>query len=199
MTDTGAERDDELRTAPESTSPLADDASVDDLRAEVARLESEVDSARESAESRLNDLKRVSADFINYKRRTEAEQVDKAKFANAMLILKLLPVLDDLERAIDSVGPNLAGLQWVQGINLIARKMRSTLEAEGVTTIEALGEEFDPRVHEAVQYEDAGPDEAGKVVAVYQTGYKLHDRIIRPAMVKVGKEAEPAGEPVGES
>jgi molecular chaperone GrpE len=156
-------------------------------RDEVSALGQELVAERQRAETYLNDLKRVQADFINFKRRSENEQVEKARFANARLILNILPVLDDLERALDSAGPNLAGLHWVQGINLISRKLRSTLESEGISKIEALGQEFDPRYHEAVVYEESRPEDAGKVIDVLQTGYTLHDRVIRPAIVKVGK------------
>jgi molecular chaperone GrpE len=154
---------------------------------EGSALQADLEAERQRAQSYLNDLKRVQADFINYKRRTENEQVERAKFASARLILNILPVLDDLERALDSAGPNLAGLHWVQGINLIARKLRGTLEAEGLSTIEALGEDFDPHFHEAVIHEESKPEDVGKVTDVLQTGYKLHDRVIRPAIVKVGK------------
>ncbi len=147
----------------------------------------QLEEERKRAEAYLKDLQRERAEFINYKRRTEQEKVEQAKFANSMLILKLLPVLDDLERAVDSVGPELAGLNWVQGVVMIARKLRSTLEAEGLTQIQAYGAEFDPSMHEAVLHEEAAPELDGKVVGVLQQGYKLHDRVIRPAMVKVGR------------
>ncbi len=152
-------------------------------------LAKQLEEERGRAEAYLKDLQRERAEFINYKRRTEQEKAEQAKFANSMLILKMLPVLDDLERAVDSVGPELAGLNWVQGIVMIARKLRSTLEAEGLSQIEAYGADFDPTLHEAVLHEEAPPEMDGKVVGVLQQGYKLNDRVIRPAMVKVGRGA----------
>lgn len=154
---------------------------------ETQSLLSQVEEERKKAEAYLRDLQRERAEFINYKRRTEQEKVEQAKFANSMLILKLLPVLDDLERAVDSVGPELAGLNWVQGVVMIARKLRSTLEAEGLTQMQAFGADFDPTMHEAVVHEETSPEMDGKVVGVLQQGYKLNDRVIRPAMVKVGR------------
>lgn len=168
--------------------PPADDQSLlRQLEEERARAEEE----KKKAEQYLKDLQRERAEFINYKRRSGIEKAEQGKFANSMLILKLLPVLDDLQRAIDSVGPELAGLNWVQGITLIARKLRAVLEAEGLTEIAAYGAAFDPNLHEAVLHEEVGAESDGKVVAVLQPGYKLHDRVIRPAMVTVGRA--PAG------
>ncbi|HUE75850.1 MAG TPA: nucleotide exchange factor GrpE [Chloroflexota bacterium] len=179
--------------ADERASAEAPDAFEGMPEDEAPTLQSELQAEREKAQSYLNDLKRVQADFINFKRRTEQDQVERAKLASARLILNILPVLDDLERALESAGPNLAGLHWVQGINLIARKLRGTLEAEGLSSIEALGEEFDPHVHEAVIHEESRSEDAGKVIDVLQAGYKLHDRVIRPAIVKVGKASSDAG------
>ena len=150
------------------------------LEIERARAEEE----RRKTEEYLRDLQRIQADFINYKRRMEQEKAEQVKFANAMLILKLLPVLDDIERAVDTVQPELAGLNWVQGIALIERKFRSLLESEGLSPIPALGTPFDPNLHEAVVFEEGDEDEP-VVVSVFQKGYKLGNRVIRPAMVKV--------------
>jgi molecular chaperone GrpE len=100
-----------------------------------------------------------------------------------MLIVNLLPVLDDLERALSSVSAKLAGLTWVDGIRLIHRKLKAVLEAQGLSEIHAEGQDFDPNLHEAVLHEEG---EEGKVTAELQKGYKLYDRVIRPAMVAVG-------------
>ncbi len=135
------------------------------------------------AEGYLANWQRAQADFINYKRRTEQEKEEISKFANSILMLNLLPVLDDLERAFMSIPPRLAKLSWVDGIGLIERKLRASLEALGLSEIKALGEPFDPHLHEAVR-EDKGID--GVVIEELQKGYKLHDRVIRPTMVVVG-------------
>ena len=126
---------------------------------------------------------RAAADYQNYKRRVEEERSETARFANAALIINLLPLIDDLERALQNVDTHLAGLTWVDGIRLIHRKFQAVLEMAGVQEIEADGETFDPSQHEAVSQ---GPGEENKVIAVVQKGYRLGDRVIRPAMVVVG-------------
>ncbi len=143
------------------------------------------------AESYLANWQRSQADFINYKRRGEQEREDITKFANSALVLNLLPVLDDLERAFAYIPPNLAKRSWVDGMRLIERKLRATLEAQGLSPINALGEPFDPHLHEAVR-QDKGKE--GIVVEEVQKGYKFRDRVIRPTRVVVGNgkgETEP--------
>ena len=105
----------------------------------------------------------------------------------------ILPLLDDLERALQSVDVRLAGLTWVDGVRLIHRKFQAVLEISGVQEIEADGATFDPTLHEAVMF---GEGEEGKVISVVQKGYTLNGRVLRPAMVVVGKGTEGArGEP----
>jgi molecular chaperone GrpE len=156
-----------------------------DLEAGLTETENKLQQALQQAEEYKNLLQRVQADFVNYKRRVEQERAEQSKFASSMLIVKLLPSLDDLERAADTVSAELAGLDWVQGVLLIARKLRTVVEEEGLTKIEALNEEFDPRLHEAVVFEEGKGDDKDRVVAVLQNGYKLHDRVIKPAIVNV--------------
>ena len=138
---------------------------------------------RERAEQNYKNWQRSAADFINYKRRVEEERAEHARMANAAMVINILPVYDDLERAIATVDAHLAGLNWVQGIDAIYRKFGRLLDAMGVKPIEAEGERFDPAQHEAVGRQ---PGEDGKVLYVVQEGYKLGDRVIRPAMVIVG-------------
>lgn len=135
------------------------------------------------SEKYLSNWQRSQADFANYKRRTEQERGDVIKLANAGLILNLLSVVDDLERALDHVSGKLAASKWVDGITLIYRKFMSILEASGVSEIKALGEQFDPCRHEAAAHIDG---EEGKIVTVIQKGYMMNDRVLRPAMVGVG-------------
>ena len=139
---------------------------------------------QEKAEKYLANWQRAQADFANYKKRIEQERAESAKFANAMLMTSLLDVLDDLERALDNIDPELAGFNWVDGINLIYRKFKSTMEGQGLSQIETKGKDFDPNFHQAVLHEKG---EEGKITEELQKGYMLHDRLLRPAMVKVGK------------
>ena len=140
------------------------------------------------AEDYLVNWQRTQADFINYKRRSEQEREELGKYANASLILSLLPVLDDLERAFTShPSKKPARSGWLDGFKLIESKFRASLEAQGLTALKALGEPFNPNFHEAVR-EDAGKE--GVVIKELQKGYMLHDKLLRPAQVVVGNGAE---------
>ena len=143
------------------------------------------------AETHLANWQRAEADLANYKKRADQERQELSTFANAMLVSGLLPVLDDMERAFDTVDVKLAGLTWVEGLKLIYRKLQLILETQGLSTINTVGETFDPKVHEAV-LETEG--EEGKVVGELQKGYRFRDRVIRPAMVKVGRGKRPGQE-----
>jgi molecular chaperone GrpE len=154
---------------------------------DIETLKEALTEAEAKAEANLAGWQRAQADFINYKKRSEQEKGEIGKFANSVLILNLLPVLDDLERAFASMPPRLAKLSWVDGIRLIERKLRAVLEAQGLSPIKALGESFDPRFHEAVR-QDKGKE--GIVIEEVQKGYTLNDRVIRPTMVVVGNGEE---------
>jgi molecular chaperone GrpE len=162
----------------------------------LASLKKALEEEKVKTGDYLANWQRSQADFINYKRRTEQEREEVVKFANATLMLSLLPVLDDLERALENVSDKLAGMTWVEGVELIYRKLRAILEASGLSEIKAVGETFDPNLHEAVM--EVEGDE-GKVVEELQKGYKLHDRVLRPTMVKVGRGRgqKPAPEEAG--
>ncbi|MBE0415781.1 MAG: nucleotide exchange factor GrpE [Dehalococcoidia bacterium] len=154
---------------------------------DVESLKKALTEEKARAEDYLANWQRAQADFINFKRRTEQERNEMARFANATLLVNLLPVLDDLERALENVSAKLAGFTWVDGIALIYRKLQTTLERHGLTEIKALGETFDPNLHEAVLY---GDGDEGRVIEELQKGYRLHDRVLRPTLVKVGKGKE---------
>lgn len=135
-----------------------------------------------------SDLQRVAADFANYRRRNEAERAEFAKFAKADLIAKLLDVLDGYDRALATVPEDLRGQPWVEGMWLVERKLRSILESEGLTPVDSVGKAFDPYIHEAIAHVES-PEPEGTVVDEVQKAYRLHDRVIRPALVTVAKGA----------
>ena len=139
---------------------------------------------KERAESYFASWQRAAADYQNYKRRVEQEREDIGRLANAALIINLLPLIDDMERALENVDSHLAGLTWLDGVRLIHRKFQALLEMNGVTEIEADGQQFDPNVHEAVMF---GEGEEGKVISVVQKGYRLGGRVLRPSLVVVGQ------------
>ncbi len=149
-------------------------------------LEAQLAAEKERAQSYLGSWQRAAADYQNFKRRVEQEREEVARLASAAFIINLLPVIDDLERALQSVDAHLVGLTWVDGVRLIHRKFVSLLELSDVEEIAAEGEAFDPTLHEAVMF---GEGEEGKVLSVVQRGFKLGGRVLRPTMVVVGGKA----------
>ena len=149
---------------------------------------------KKKAEDYLAKWQRTQADFINLKRRNEQEKGEIFKIANAELALSILPVLDDLTRALEHINGPTVEDSWVEGIRLIERKLKASLESQGVREIKALGEKFDPNLHEAAMH-NKGPE--GMVIQEIQKGYMLHDRVIRPSMVLVGNGETGPGDEVG--
>ncbi len=167
------------------------DASPKALLEQLEQLREQLSLAEQQAGESRAGWQRAAADFQNYKRRTEQERDATLGLANEMLLLKLVSVVDDFDRALASMPPELGSLGWVEGIWLVERKFRALLESEGVTAIDAQGKRFDPREHEAVVSEQTAdlPDET--VIAELQKGYRIRDRVLRPALVSVARN--PAG------
>jgi molecular chaperone GrpE len=151
--------------------------------ASVESLEQALAAEKKKAEEYLASWQRAQADFINYKRRTEQERQEFNSFANANLILGLLPVVDDLERALNAIPEEFSGDDWVEGVKLVERKFKTVLEGQGVKPILSLGMAFDPNFHEALR-QDKGQE--GMVIGELQKGYMLNDKLLRPARVVVG-------------
>jgi molecular chaperone GrpE len=160
-----------------------------------ASLEERLAKAEADAQKYLDNWRRAEADFQNFKKRSEQERDELRRFSSGALIINLLPIVDDFERAFSSIDSHLAGLTWLDGMRLIYRKLVMLLENAGVKPIPAEGQPFDPRVHEAVAHVDG---EEGKVLSEVQRGYMLHDRVLRPAMVVVGKGTGDRGQGTGE-
>lgn len=176
---------------PEAQTEVAED--IDSLREALNEEKSKV-------EKYLANWQRTEADLSNYRKRTEQERGEIAQFANTAFILNLLPILDDLERAFNTIPDKLDQLTWVDGIRLIWRKLWVALEAQGVSEVKTMGERFDPAIHEAVHQ---GDGEEGEIIEELQKGYKLRDRLIRPSLVVVGggrggEDIEEEGEEEGE-
>ncbi len=150
----------------------------------IEDLERVLEQTREQSDEHLRALQRSAADFANYRRRVEEEREGLSQFSNALLIGKLLAVLDDFDRALENV-PKDIHEGWVDGVRLVERKLRSLLEAEGVTQIEALGRPFDPNLHEAVVHEETADHPDNQVIGELQRGYRLRDRVLRPSLVRV--------------
>ena len=146
-------------------------------------LEPVLSEEKKKAEEYLANWQRAQADFINYKRRTEQERQEFNSFANANLIRGLLPVLDDLELALNAIPEEFTNHDWVEGVRMVERKFKTSLEGQGVKPIKALGETYDPNFHEALKH-DKGQE--GIVIKEFQKGYMLYDKLLRPSRVSVG-------------
>lgn len=172
----------EERIAELDTSPAR-------LTAELDQLRSALEAAQQEAAENKAAWQRSAADFSNYKRRTEQEREAIVGLANEVLLAKLLAIVDDFDRAIANMPPELRDVSWVGGISAIDRKLDQLLESEGLTPIEALGKQFDPHEHEAIAQEDRPGVPEGTVIAELQKGYRLRDRVLRPAMVAVARHS----------
>lgn len=170
----------EERIAEIDTSPQALVAQLDDLRAQLLAAEQEAVDSKAA-------WQRSAADFSNYRRRTEQDREQMVGLANEVLLAKLLTIVDDFDRAVANMPPELQHLGWVGGIVAIDRKLRLLLDSEGLTPIEALGKPFDPHEHEAIVQEDRPDVPEGTVTAELQRGYRIRDRVLRPAMVAVAR------------
>jgi molecular chaperone GrpE len=148
-------------------------------------LEQKLTDEQQKAGEYLNLLQRTQADFINYRRRSTQEMSEGKTTAQMAMLGELLPVLDDLGRALASTPPELVNHPWVQGIALVSKRLTSTLEQMGIRRIGLPGEQFDPRVHEAVTVEPRADTPEGTIMHVLRQGYTLGERVIRPAQVVV--------------
>lgn len=142
-------------------------------------------SARKEAAEFKEGWLRERADFNNYKKRVEGQMKDLRDSAAVEAMLTLLPIIDDFERAMANVPPELKDHAWMNGVGGIHRKFQKTLEEKGVTVLDPVGEVFDPNRHEAVSTEASSEVESGHVIATLQKGYVRGDRVLRPAIVKI--------------
>lgn len=164
---------------------------LEEEREELEGLQEELERAKAQAAEYLEGWQRAQAEFSNYKKRQEAERAGMITRANATLLYKLLPVVDDFERALATQPASLSQLTWCEGIFLIKHKLNAILESEGVKLIKTEGQVFDPCYHEAVTYEEVAGYEEGQIIGEVQRGYILGERVLRPALVRVAKALEP--------
>lgn len=149
----------------------------------AAATHAELEAITADRDRYLDQLQRTTAEYANYRRRTEQDRERQRLAANEQLLREFVPVLDDFQRGLHSVPDTDETASMISGLRLVEQKFLNTLRKHGVAPVEALGEPFDPSLHEAVEMDPAGGD---TVVAVYQPGYRLGDGVLRPAMVKVG-------------
>jgi molecular chaperone GrpE len=167
------------------------DVSPTKLLADLDALRAERDAATRQADEYLTALQRERAEFQNFRRRTAEERERELGFASEDLIRKVLTLADDFDRAIEARPESIAGDPWFEGVSAIDRKLRTLLESEGVSAIDAdPGTAFDPREHDAIVNVPGSGRPEGEIVELVRRGYRLGDRVIRPALVAVA-----AGDP----
>lgn len=178
---------------------LSEEASSEEDAAgrELARLSADLSAAGEALAAKDEELQQVRealararADFSNFRRRTQQEQEEQAKFATALLVAEFLPILDNFERALETIPGELRFFSWLQGVDLVHQMARNVLEKRGLEPIDTHEKPFDPNYHEVVMRE--GEDDGSDVVVLeeLQKGYVMHDRVLRPSLVKVGPPQE---------
>ncbi|SDM83001.1 molecular chaperone GrpE [Fictibacillus solisalsi] len=159
--------------AAESSEPVVEDSRIAQLEASLSETE--------------NRLLRVQADFENFKRRTREDQAAQLKYKSQSLITQLLPALDNFERAMDVKVEDAQASSVLQGVEMVYRQLLEAMKSEGLEVIESEGAAFDPNLHQAVMQVQDEEYESNVIVETLQKGYKLKDRVIRPAMVKVNQ------------
>jgi molecular chaperone GrpE len=177
----------------EEAAEAAEAAEAEEVAEEVAgavaedAIAADLAKARAEAESYLDDLRRLQADFDNYRKRTLREQTARAASASQALVTRLLPVLDNFELAVSAAEQSRDFDRMLKGVEMVFGELRLALEGEGLVKIEAEGKPFDPERHEAVIAVEEEDTEPGMVVDIVRAGYELRGKVLRPAMVKVAK------------
>jgi molecular chaperone GrpE len=162
-------------------------AGADALGRRVADLEAELAAAREEARHNLDRWVRERADLENHKRRAARERQDAVRYGTESLLRDLLPIVDNLDRAIGAARDGGTAKSLVEGVELVRKAFIDILQRHGVERVTATGERFDPARHEAVAFIESDTHAAQHVVEEHQAGYRLNDRLLRPAMVTVSK------------
>ena len=175
--------------------PMGNEAQSADAVAELEQpidlfkdLMEQLNQAQAQAAEYLDGWQRARAEFANYKRRTEAERIELSATAGADVLMRVLPAIDDFDRAANTLPDDLKDHAWINGVMLIYRKLLNTLDASNVKPIVVQpGDAFDPTLHEAITHEDSDQFSSGQIIAELQRGYKMGERVLRPAMVRVAK------------
>jgi len=173
--------------AEDAASTLANNQTQSGSPDVTTELKAQLEAANAKAAEYLDGWQRARADFANYKKRVERENADLNATLTASVLTRILPMLDDFELAMKNAPTEGDGAKWASGLALVHKKFTNILENEGIKRIEAEGQVFDPNIHEAVVHEDSANHESGHVIEILRQGYKLGDRVLRPALVKVAK------------
>ncbi|MBX3329218.1 MAG: nucleotide exchange factor GrpE [Nitrospira sp.] len=173
---------DQENTNANTIESLEEDSSVADTGSSV---QDELSRKTEECKATNDKYLRLAAEFENYKRLTQRDQREQIRFGNEQLLKELLPVVDNMERAIKAARTNGSDVALVQGVELTLKQLSGILTKFGVQAIETAGQDFDPSAHQAVSYGPSNDVPANKILDEFQKGYRLHDRILRAAMVSV--------------
>jgi molecular chaperone GrpE len=147
----------------------------------------EIAKMKQQAQEYLDGWQRERAEFANYRRRVENQLKDSYQNASLDLLKKFLPVIDDFERAMATIPPELTDQPWLNGMSLIYRKFQKVLDDYGVEAVDPVGQPFDPTRHEAISTDDSADGKSGQVTQTLQKGYIYGDQVLRPAMVRVAR------------
>ncbi|AHF07873.1 nucleotide exchange factor GrpE [Desulfitobacterium metallireducens] len=157
------------------------------MEEKILTLEAELKQSKEQADDYYARLQRLQAEFDNFRKRSQKEREDTLKYASEQVIVAMLPILDNFERAVASSQSNQDFKSFLQGVEMILKQMKTGLEKEGLAPIEAVGQTFDPKLHDAVLQVDSEEYKENTVVEELQRGYYLKDKVLRPSMVKVSR------------
>jgi molecular chaperone GrpE len=163
------------------------------LESEIAALREQLENKEIEAKNNYDRFLRQAAEFENYKKRTSRDRDDAIRFAKESMIKDLLPIIDNLERAVAHAAGGGNGKPLVEGVEMVLRSLVDALGRHGVTQISALGQPFDPAKHEAMAQLETDAHEPNSVVEELHKGYMLHERLLRPALVTVAKPAKTQG------
>ncbi len=153
--------------------------------AEYQTMKEQLEQLRSQANEYADGWMRERADFQNYKRRVEREQAAQSQYLGGEILKKFFPIVDDLEQALASLPRDEVFAAWLNGLELILRKAQMMLEAEGLMGVAQAGAEFDPMVHQAITHEPSDDYQSGQIIQVVRQGYRVGDRVLRPALVRV--------------
>lgn len=167
--------------------PQDDSKKIEELKKEIENLKLELEKAKAQSDDHLNGWKRAKADYINFKRETEKKQREIIEFANAALLLEIFPLVDQFKQAFKHLPKDLEKSDWVAGIKHIQSNLKKLLNDLGITEIPTIGEKFNPEFHEAIGEVESDQDK-GTIVEEVKTGFKINDKVIQPAKVKIAKE-----------
>ncbi|MEJ2550253.1 MAG: nucleotide exchange factor GrpE [Anaerolineales bacterium] len=185
--------EEENTAATESDAQLADveedvvELTYEELQEKVESLQTEVERLQKESAEYLDGWQRARAEFANLKKRVEREKSEMRERIISEIISHYLDVLDDYDRALKDRPEENVDEAWIAGLEMIRQKLKAVLESEGVEVIPAEGMDFDPNLHDAISYEDSEEYENGQIIEVIKQGYRLGDRVIRPAVVRVAK------------